>query len=139
MLTEYQKEYAHQGNCELSGVTVRPLEDQVLVRLDVEQDKANPNDILFLPQGHSRTPIRYGTVVAIGPGDRVKRTTRKATGSADHERAVEVCIGNKRWPMGVKPGDRIVLERRPWAQITLDGESMVILHEEQHILAVIEQ
>lgn len=43
-----------------------------------------------------------------------------------------------RWPIHVKPGDLVLYERRPWAEVELDRKRYVILHEEQHIVAVIE-
>jgi co-chaperonin GroES (HSP10) len=44
-----------------------------------------------------------------------------------------------RWPIHVKPGDLVLYERRPWAEVELDRKRYVILHEEQHIVAVIEE
>jgi co-chaperonin GroES (HSP10) len=44
-----------------------------------------------------------------------------------------------RWPMHVKEGDIILYERRPWAVVELDGRQFLVLHEEQHCIAVLDE
>ena len=40
--------------------------------------------------------------------------------------------------MHVQVGDRILYDHPRTAEIQVDGEDYVVLHEEQHVLAVIE-
>ncbi len=103
----------------------------------------------------------YADVVATGPGDRRlhgrcrcgaekiilvhrgKGFGRCECGSADWE-----VTGESRVPMTCKPGDRIVIPRRPNGPsgidprgdcaVTIDGERLLIFHEEQSALAVVE-
>lgn len=44
-----------------------------------------------------------------------------------------------RAPMHVKPGDEILYHRAPANNVVIDDQEFVLLHEEQHILAVIEK
>lgn len=49
--------------------------------------------------------------------------------------------GNERCnrPMHVKPGDTVIFPRVPANRVMIRGEEFVMLHEEQHVLAVIEE
>jgi co-chaperonin GroES (HSP10) len=63
--------------------------------------------------------VRRGIVVECGPGDKLKRGDRA--------------------PMNVKPGDQVLYQRAPANVVSFDGVEYDLLHEEQHILAVLEQ
>ncbi len=47
--------------------------------------------------------------------------------------------GIRRWPMQVKVGDRVIVDRRKESEFYFNGERMWIVHEEQAILAVLEE
>lgn len=134
-LTEYQQEYAHQGLCRLEDTRVRPLEDQVVVRLEEEPNQTK-SQLLYLPQGHTRQPVRFGTVVEVGPGDRKSKRLVAAKPNEDAHAEIRGFY-EERWPMEVAVGDRVAFERRPWAQFSLDGVPHVVLHQEQQILGKI--
>ena len=70
--------------------TFRPLDDQVLIRLE-EIDKQTASKMLWIPDNAKRGDyeIYQGTVISTGPG------------------ALRKCDGQRN-PVDVKPGDRVV-------------------------------
>ena len=117
----------------------RPLSDQILVRPLAADDQMSADSRLFMPANADRGRLqnRHGIVVALGCGDSVVPAT-------------SICnAGNeKRWKLpksqtgrtefSVQVGDHVIFAARTWAEITLDSETLVVLHEDQHILAVID-
>ena len=104
--------------CELEHLT--PLYDFVLVKR-LKDKECTESGLVWLPD-NARNPeqgLRRGVVLKVGPGDK-----HPAGG---------------RLPMNAAPGDEIVYPRVPANDIRLNGEEYVFLHEEQHILAVIER
>lgn len=98
---------------------LRPLGDFVLVKRIVETQTSSG---LFIPESAAAPEIgfiRKGRVVLVGPGD------RKADGS--------------RFEMGVEVGDIVLYPRVPANDVRINGEEHTLLHEEQHILAVVEE
>lgn len=95
---------------------MQPQGDFVLVRRIVEDRVGSIWIPQIQPQGAE--PPRRGVVLACGPGDRDKR--------------------GDRIPMNVDVGDEILYRRAPANDICIDGQEYTFLHEEQHILAVIE-
>ncbi len=123
------------------------LADQVLVKplRQVERfERKSPSGLLFLPDQPERDRKREffweGLVVAVGPGDRWNYGKPRDDGPnrPPYRPVVAMHDGSERFPMHVKPGDHILYDRRPWGDIVLDGQEYTVLHEEQHIAAVIE-
>jgi co-chaperonin GroES (HSP10) len=109
-----------------------PLRDIIAVRPDPKITKIGS---IWLPDGSTQAghePGRdhgsdrdgfIGTVVAVGRGDKLPDGTRL--------------------PMLTKVGDRVVYPRRPTmtsgeADVMIDGEMLMLFHEEQSSFAVIE-
>jgi len=145
---------------------VRPLGDFVLVR-PLKLDAETYSGALVLPES-ARIPergLRRGVVVACGPGDKAMglrcndcmadyTSTLKQIGESQIF-AASSCprcgsttrhwivnqyleIVETRRPMHVKPGDTVVYPRVPANGARIGNEDLVLLHEQQHILAVIE-
>jgi chaperonin GroES len=100
----------------------RCLHDQLLVKTEPNDEKAGT---IWIPPSARRPGatggdkfLRFGTVLVAGPGDALP--------------------DGKRRPMSVKVGDRILYDHPRTAEIKVDGEDYVVLHEEQHVLAVVE-
>ena len=95
----------------MAKVSLQPLADKVLVRPGPEEQTTESG--IILPDTARKKP-QEGEVLAIGPGrwDEGKRT-----------------------PMSVKIGDTVVYSKYGGTEITIRGEELVILDEEQ-ILAV---
>lgn len=89
-----------------------PLHDRVIIKRDVAPETQGG---IVIPE-KAKQLSQTGTVQAAGPG---KRT---ATGVR---------------PLEVKAGDRVVFSKMAGAEISVDGESMVIMREEE-ILGVLE-
>jgi len=95
--------------------------------------------------------IRRGRVLAVGLGDRIifakcvqcGAEAQRVAGRAwrcfecggDLESTGEV----GRCEMGVKPGDIILYPRIPSNDVIINGKEYTICHEEQHVLAVIQE
>jgi chaperonin GroES len=94
-------------------MTVRPLQDRVLIRRE-DDETATATGILL---GSAAERTNRGTVVAVGPG------LPRPNGSIQ--------------PMTVKEGDRVLFG--PYAgssSIKVDGETLLVMHEYE-LLAVI--
>lgn len=46
---------------------------------------------------------------------------------------------SKRAPMNVQPGDIVIYPQVPANEVSINGERLIFLHEEQHVLAVVEE
>ena len=94
---------------------IRPLQDRVLVKRVEEEQKTKGG--IIIPDTAKEKPIE-GKVVAVGKGY-VKKdgTVRK---------------------LDVKKGDRVLFGKYGGTDVTLDGEELLIMREED-ILAVIEK
>lgn len=129
---------------ELTGdqVLVEPIEDEQRERFD----QMTPSGLLYLPakpeRDKKREFHRRGRVVKCGPGDKYGHGKVKAdpvTGPYVPAIAFAKEFPNGRFPLSVKPGDLVLYERRAGSDINLNGKTYVILLEEQHIAAVIEE
>lgn len=130
-------------------VPFQPIHDRLLVKWEPESARVLS---IWLPETARRPGalgsdrfLRIGRVVSVGPGDPCLKCAKVRTELA--ERGVDlttlmlpncVCGGTERIPMNVAVGDRIVYDHPSSAEVTIEGEQYVILHEEQHVLAVIE-
>lgn len=133
---------------------VQPLGDFVLVRRLPDSERT-PSGYIVLPDGtrNKREGKRRGVVILVGPGDkRTDITAKEGWKQCTHCAAVwnkeetECVCGQSgfktytyRHPMHVAPGDEIIYDRVPANDIRIDGEEYTFLHEEQHILCVLER
>jgi chaperonin GroES len=95
-------------------MNVRPLHDRIVVRR-LEEAEQNIGGII-VPDTAKEKPQR-GTVIAVGNG--------------------AVKGGGARLPLDIKAGDAILFGKYPSQDITLNGEKLLILREDE-VLAVIE-
>jgi len=142
--------------------TFTPLGDLILVKPDPLPGQVGSIVIAETTQNPGHRPGHYadtftGTVVAVGPGDRIFLLRCRQCG-ADCRRIetarrfrCRACGGALEYtgdppdyhPMQTKVGDRVAFPRRPNAPggadlIQIDGEGYVTFNEEQSALAVIE-
>ena len=95
-----------------AGVKVNPLADRVVIKPLEETEQMRGG--LYIPDTAKEKP-QQGEVVAVGPGRFEK---------------------DKRVPMDVKVGDRVLYGKYSGTEVTLDGEQMLILRESD-VLAVL--
>ncbi|MEP7343669.1 MAG: co-chaperone GroES [Gemmatimonadaceae bacterium] len=95
-----------------SATKVAPLADRVVVK--ALEDAETMRGGLYIPDTAKEKP-QQGEIVAVGPG-------RFEDG--------------KRVPMDVKPGDKVLYGKYSGTEVTVDGESLLILRESD-VLAVI--
>ena len=95
-----------------SSVKVSPLADRVVIRALEETEQMRGG--LYIPDTAKEKP-QQGEIVAVGPGRFEKE---------------------KRVPMDVKVGDRVLYGKYSGTEVTLDGEQLLIL-KESDILAVV--
>jgi chaperonin GroES len=95
-----------------TAVKVAPLADRVVLRAldDAEQMRGG----LYIPDTAKEKP-QQGEILAVGPGRFEK---------------------DKRVPMDVKVGDRVLYGKYSGTEVTIDGEQLLILRETD-VLAVI--
>ena len=97
-----------------TGMKVAPLADRVVVKPLEEGETMRGG--LYIPDTAKEKP-QQGEIVAVGPG----RVDEKS--------------GN-RVPMEVKVGDKVLYAKYAGSEVTLDGETRLILRESD-VLAVI--
>ena len=94
---------------------IRPLDDRIVVK------RIEPNEQLkgglFIPDSAKEKP-QEGEVVAVGRGKRLK--------------------DGKVAPVDVKVGDRILFGKYTGSEVEVDGEEILVMHEDD-ILGVIEE
>jgi chaperonin GroES len=95
-----------------SGVKVSPLADRVVIKALEETEQMRGG--LYIPDTAKEKP-QQGEIVAVGPGRYEKE---------------------KRVPMDVKVGDKVLYGKYSGTEVTLDGEQLLIL-KESDILAVV--
>jgi chaperonin GroES len=93
---------------------VQPLHDRVIVKR-VEEEETTKGGII-IPDTAKEKPIE-GIVVAVGSG--------KSEGKE-----------NKKVPLEVKKGDRVLFSKYAGTEITIDGEEHLIMREED-IIAIV--
>ena len=91
---------------------VAPLADRVVVKATEEAEQMRGG--LYIPDTAKEKP-QQGEVIAVGPG----RTE-----------------DGKRVPMEVKAGDKVLYGKYSGTEVTIDGESLLILRESD-ILAIV--
>ena len=95
-----------------AGVKITPLSDRVVVKAseDTEQMRGG----LYIPDTAKEKP-QQGEIIAVGPGRYEK---------------------DKRVPMDVKVGDKVLYGKYSGTEVTLDNEQYLILRESD-VLAII--
>jgi len=96
----------------MTSNTVAPLADRVVVRASEETEQMRGG--LFIPDTAKEKPMQ-GEVLAVGPGRFEK---------------------DKRVPMELKVGDRVLYGKYSGTEVTIDNEQLLILREAD-VLAVI--
>jgi chaperonin GroES len=97
------------------GVTLEPLDDRVVVeRLEAEEKTAGG---IVLPDTAKEKPQK-ARVIAAGPG--------------------KTLDSGERAPMGVKPGDLVLIGKWSGTEVTVEGEELLIMRESD-VLAKIEE
>src|SRR4051812_22215408 len=95
-----------------TGVKVNPLADRVVIRALEETEQMRGG--LYIPDTAKEKP-QQGEIVAVGPGRYEK---------------------DKRVPMDVKVGDKVLYGKYSGTEVTVDGEQLLILGESD-VLAVL--
>lgn len=147
--------------------TLSPRGDFVLVRRKLELEDRGPNKIVAVDwQRNPKHGLKRGVVVAVGPGDRLfpmicrPCTLNPEQGNGSTYRLESAKNWRCHWcgnpleflrnpqtdkvivwraSMNVKPGDEVLYWREPMNDVRIDNEDTVFLHEEQHIVAVLEE
>lgn len=124
------------------GIT--PLYDQVLVeQVKILERHERKVGSLYLPSnaeremGESMEYCWLGRVVAVGPGDKLIEGEWQIEGWRKRSFRPLYPAPGGRTTLSLSPGHMVLYERRPWAVIERNGKPYVMLHEEQHIRAVI--
>lgn len=94
-------------------MTIRPLQDRILVKRVQEEEKTAGG--LFIPETAKEKPIE-GEVIAVGNGKVLENGTAR--------------------PLDVKVGDRVLFSKYGGTEVKLDGEEHLIMREDD-ILGVI--
>ena len=97
---------------QMRSVSISPLADRVVVRAVEEREQTRGG--LHIPDTAKEKP-QQGEIVAVGPGRFEK---------------------DKRVPMDVKVGDKVLFGRYSGTEVTIDSEQLLILRESD-VLAVI--
>lgn len=93
----------------ITGTTIKPLQDRVVVRrLTDEENGTKSASGIIIPDTVSKEKPEQGIVVAIGDG------------KWDED-------GEKRIPMDVKVGDRIVFSKYGYDEVKIGGEELYIV------------
>jgi len=95
-------------------MNLRPLNDRVVVKRMEEETKTAGG--IIIPDTAKEKPIQ-GEVLAVGNGKVMEDGTRKA--------------------LDIKKGDRVLFGKYAGTEITLDGQEVLIMREDD-ILAVVE-
>lgn len=154
-------------NVDTTDRTLTPRGDFVLVRRKLELEDRGPNKIVAVDwQRNPKHGLKRGVVVVVGPGDRLfmvrcSAARRNHPDTAMSEYRLESAKNWKcrecgaplefmtnpqtgklvvwRASMNVKAGDEVLYWREPMNDVRIDNEDTVFLHEEQHIVAVLEE
>lgn len=132
---------------------ITPLADMVLVRR-IPDDETTKGGIIIpeVARNRPRGPECWvGEVLAVGRGDLLKfkrmadispdADLNWPTGTVHFKRengVTEDDYHSIRVNMHTRVGDRILYKRCPDNDVVIDGETLTLLREEQHVLAVME-
>jgi chaperonin GroES len=93
---------------------IKPLHDRVIVKRVEEEEKTKGG--IIIPDTAKEKPM-MGTVAAVGSG--------KSEGA-----------GDKKVPLDVKEGDKVLFSKYAGTEVTIDGEEHLIMREED-IIAIV--
>jgi len=96
-------------------MNIRPLHDRVIVRR-MEEEKTSPGGIV-IPDSATEKPVK-GEVVAVGNG--------------------KILDSGEVRPLDVKKGDTILFGKYSGTEVTVDGEEMLVMREDD-ITAIINE
>ena len=95
---------------------IMPLGSRVLIRPFTKEELEKKNSFgIILPDSNTKEKSEQGQVLAVGPGD---------------------IDDGKRVPPSVKVGDKVVFSKYGYDEITIEGEELYLIKEE-NILAVL--
>ena len=94
-------------------MNIRPLHDRVIIRR-MEEEKTSPGGIV-IPDSATENPVK-GEVVAVGNG--------------------KILDSGEVRPLDVKVGDTILFGKYSGTEVTVDGEEMLVMREDD-ITAII--
>lgn len=113
-------------------MNIRPLGPKILVKpLPRESMSAGGIIIPDVARGREKDVARYGEVVGVGSGYRVRDDARAL------EQIHHVQKDQRAIPLDVKVGDQIIYGNWLGEEVDLDGVKHQLIHEE-HVLAVID-
>ena len=95
-------------------MSLRPLEDRLIVKRDASDEKSSGG--IILPDSAKEVP-QFGDVIAVGPG--------KTNANGD------------RVTMQVKSGDKVVFSKYSGTEVRVDGQDYLVLKQDD-VLAVVE-
>jgi co-chaperonin GroES (HSP10) len=95
------------GGYKLRDFPLAPMNDRIVIELDAAPEKVGH---IIIPATAKKKPSLYGTVKATGPGMLMKKGAR--------------------WPMPVKPGDRVVIASETPIFIHVDGKQHAIVRDD---------
>ena len=95
-----------------TSLKVAPLSDRVVIRATADSESMQRG--LYIPDTAKEKP-QQGEIIAVGPGRFEK---------------------DKRVPMDVKVGDKVLYGKYSGTEVTIDGEQLLILRESD-VLAVL--
>jgi chaperonin GroES len=95
-----------------TSVHVAPLSDRIVIRATADGEAMRGG--LYIPDTAKEKP-QQGEIIAVGPGRFEK---------------------DKRVPMDVKVGDKVLYGKYTGAEVTIDGEQLLIIREAD-VLAVL--
>jgi chaperonin GroES len=87
---------------------IKPIKDNIVVRR-LEEDSEKKVGSIIIPDSAKEKP-QQGKVIAVGKG--------------------RVSEAGKKTPLDVKAGDRVLFGKYSGSEVTLDGEELLILKEE---------
>jgi chaperonin GroES len=93
---------------------IRPLHDRIIVKRVEEEEKTKGG--IIIPDTAKEKPIT-GTIIAVGSGKSESK-------------------GNEKMPLDVKEGDKVLFSKYAGTEVTIDGEELLIMKEED-IIAIV--
>ena len=90
-----------------------PLQDRVVLKMEEAEETTKSGIILA---GSAKEKPQFAIVVAVGPG---------------------VGTGEKKTPMEVKVGDKVITNKCSGTEVKIDGEELIVVRQND-ILAVVE-
>lgn len=133
-LSTIRKDIFDETSQWLKGINpkrIRPIYDRCLIQDQPEDDSRRGS--LWIPEScRDLTQIRCGLVISAGLGDKYSEH-----GIDPRTREVRRKPLEKRLPMSVEAGDRVLYNRRREAEFFINGNRYSLIHEEQSCFALL--